>query len=147
MRSMPAGAGPRLEAGDRNASDSFGGGSGMPVLLPCPASLASAHAGGDTRAPPGRGATPGISAPCMPGHCRAHHSHAANRLPGFLLLHSATLASGGALTRIYCRTVIVDHEGQHINSQPRCCRGWGGWVGRSSHVAATRSTASPAPCI
>ena len=93
----------------RNASDSFGGGSGMPVLPPCPASLASAHAGGDTRAPPGPGATPGISAPCMPGHChcRAHHLHAANRLPRFLLIHSATL-----FTRIYCRMVIVVQGGQ-----------------------------------
>lgn len=122
MRTMPAGGGPRLEAGGRNASDSFGGGSGMPALLSCPASLASAHAGGDTRAPPGPGATPGISAPCMPGPpltCR----QPASRISAPTLPNSC-LWSAGVLTRVYCKLVLLS-----IASLDAVEVGVGGWGG------------------
>ena len=135
---------PATRGGSRNASDSFGGGSGMPVLPPCPASLASAHAGGDTRAPPGPGATPGISAPCMPGHC---HAGPTTHMPptGFPAFCSyiPQLWSPGFIAKGWL--LIRDYN--IINSRPRCCKDWGGQVGRSSCAAATQSAASPAPCI
>ena len=138
MPSMPAGGGLRLEAGGRNASDSFGGGSGMPALLLCPASRASAHAGRDTRAPPG----PAPPQEFPPTACRAHE-HAANRLPGvpqFLLL-----VYKWEVWLYWCELDLEEME--NINSQPRYCRGSDERWGRSTLAAAGLPAASAGACI
>ena len=138
MPSMPAGGGLRLEAGGRNASDSFGGGSGMPALLLCPASRASAHAGRDTRAPPG----PAPPQEFPPTACRAHE-HAANRLPGvpqFLLL-----VYKWEVWLYWCESDLEEME--NINIQPQYCRGLDERWGRSTRVAAGLPAASASACI